>query len=180
MSRKRTSALELFLLLKSVTEAFSDLESSLKKLKRRKLVRAEIWRTVHPSLRAIAAVLDHAWMDLHKNAATQAFPELIRQDQVIHHFQISPQTLYRRRKDKEFIMAKIRKIYSIKGMRCASCVRVIERAVKKVGGVQDCIVNLATEQSTRTYDKNKSTTDHFARAVKKADMDSSVGIEAYE
>src|SRR5258708_18002010 len=57
------------------------------------------------------------------------------------------------------------KTYPIKGMHCASCVRVIERAVKKVDGVIDCSVNLATEQATVKYDENKVTKQHIAAAV---------------
>src|SRR6266581_1454826 len=63
-------------------------------------------------------------------------------------------------------MEEIKKTYPIKGMHCASCVRVIERAIKKVDGVIDCNVNLATEQATVTYNKNKVTKDHIASAVK--------------
>ncbi len=63
-------------------------------------------------------------------------------------------------------MEEIKKTYPIKGMHCASCVRVIERAVKKIDGVTDCNVNLATEQATVTYNKNKVTKDHIASAVK--------------
>ena len=51
-------------------------------------------------------------------------------------------------------------------MHCASCVRVIERAVKKVDGVIACNVNLATEEATVTYDKTKVTKDNIASAVK--------------
>src|SRR2546430_4122007 len=55
--------------------------------------------------------------------------------------------------------------YPIKGMHCASCVRVIERAVKKVDGVIDCSVNLATEQATVTYESKKVTKEHIQAAV---------------
>jgi len=54
------------------------------------------------------------------------------------------------------------KTYPIKGMHCASCVRVIERAIKKVDGVIDCSVNLATEQATVKYDENKVNKQHIA------------------
>ena len=63
-------------------------------------------------------------------------------------------------------MSETKKTYPIKGMHCASCVRVIERAVKKVDGVISCNVNLATEQATVTYDSSKVTKDHIASAVK--------------
>jgi P-type Cu+ transporter len=43
-------------------------------------------------------------------------------------------------------MAK--KTFSIKGMHCASCVRVLERSLGKVPGVSDVIVNLATNKAT--------------------------------
>jgi Cu+-exporting ATPase len=59
-----------------------------------------------------------------------------------------------------------KKTFPIKGMHCASCVRVIERAVKKVDGVIACNVNLATEEATVTYDKTKVTKDNIASAVK--------------
>ncbi len=50
-------------------------------------------------------------------------------------------------------------------MHCASCVRVIERAVKKVDGVIDCNVNLATEQATITYDSEKVSKQHIESAI---------------
>lgn len=50
-------------------------------------------------------------------------------------------------------------------MHCASCVRVIERAIKKVDGVENCSVNLATEQATVTYDPKKVSKQHIASAV---------------
>ena len=101
MSKKKAPALELYLILKSVTETFSALDTAFKKLKQRRLIRPDVWKTVRPSLRSLAGVLDHAWMDLHQHASHQAFPELIREDQVIEQFRISRQTLYRRRKNKE-------------------------------------------------------------------------------
>src|SRR6266567_353902 len=58
-----------------------------------------------------------------------------------------------------------KKTYPIKGMHCASCVRVIERAIKKVDGVENCSVNLATEQATVTYDPKKVSKQNIASAV---------------
>ncbi len=55
--------------------------------------------------------------------------------------------------------------FNIKGMHCASCVRVIERAVKKVDGVEDCTVNIATEQARVSYDKDKVKKETIASAV---------------
>ena len=64
-------------------------------------------------------------------------------------------------------MKEIKKIFDVKGMHCASCVRVIERTLQKVEGVQAATVNLATNKATVNYDK--STLEHdMASAVKKA------------
>lgn len=45
----------------------------------------------------------------------------------------------------------------IEGMTCASCVLRIEKALKKVDGVEDAVVNLATEQASVKF--NSSLTD---------------------
>ena len=39
-------------------------------------------------------------------------------------------------------------IFAIEGMICASCAMCIEKGLKKVPGVKDASVNLATEQAT--------------------------------
>ncbi len=44
----------------------------------------------------------------------------------------------------------------VRGMTCASCVARVERGLKKVDGVQDTAVNLATERATITYDPQKT------------------------
>ncbi|WP_407715032.1 heavy metal translocating P-type ATPase [Comamonas testosteroni] len=41
---------------------------------------------------------------------------------------------------------------SVEGMTCASCVGRVERALKKVPGVQEAVVNLATEKASLTVD----------------------------
>jgi P-type Cu+ transporter len=51
-------------------------------------------------------------------------------------------------------MNEVKKSFPIKGMHCASCVRVTERALKKTPGVTDAVVNLATQKATVTYDEN--------------------------
>ena len=64
-------------------------------------------------------------------------------------------------------MADIKKTFDIKGMHCASCVRVIERTLQKVEGVQAATVNLATNKATVNYDE--LTLEHdMASAVKNA------------
>ncbi len=63
------------------------------------------------------------------------------------------------------------KTYKINGMTCAACVRNVERAAKKIEGVEFATVNYATEKLTVTYDESKaSETDIFAR-IKKAGYD---------
>lgn len=57
-------------------------------------------------------------------------------------------------------------------MHCASCVRVLERALGKVPGVNEATVNLATEKATVTYDDKVCTDNHMESAV------SSVGYKA--
>src|SRR3989344_5717464 len=49
-------------------------------------------------------------------------------------------------------MTEVKKTFPIKGMHCASCVRVTERVLKKVPGVTDAVVNLATEKATVSFD----------------------------
>ena len=65
-------------------------------------------------------------------------------------------------------MAEIKKTFSVKGMHCASCVGVIERSLKKVDGIIDANVNLATEKATVTFDKGKVNDEKIASAVANA------------
>jgi len=62
-------------------------------------------------------------------------------------------------------MAATKKTFPIKGMHCASCVRLNERALKKVPGVTDAVVNLASEKATITYDDITCTPEDFKKAV---------------
>ena len=55
----------------------------------------------------------------------------------------------------------------MKGMHCASCVRVTERALKKTPGVTDAIVNLATEKATVTFDQEKCSPEQLAKSIAK-------------
>ncbi|MBI2600775.1 copper-translocating P-type ATPase [Candidatus Daviesbacteria bacterium] len=68
----------------------------------------------------------------------------------------------------------ITKTFSIKGMHCASCVRLIEKAVGKLGGVESCNVNLATERATVTYNPKQVSDEDLSSAV------SSVGYSVME
>ena len=69
-------------------------------------------------------------------------------------------------------MLESKKTFSIKGMHCASCVTMLERALKQVNGVSQANVNLATEKATVSYDPQKVTDQHLASAV------SNVGYQA--
>jgi Cu+-exporting ATPase len=62
-------------------------------------------------------------------------------------------------------MAEVKKTYPIKGMHCASCVRVIERSLSKTPGVKEANVNLATEKATVTYDDAECNPTQLATAV---------------
>ena len=64
-------------------------------------------------------------------------------------------------------MAEIKKSFPIKGMHCASCVRVTERALKKTPGVLDAVVNLATAKATVTYDGDNCTPQQLAASIAK-------------
>ena len=56
----------------------------------------------------------------------------------------------------------------VEGMTCASCVLRVEKALKKVEGVSAASVNLATEQTTITFDPLKVTVDRLRDAVSDA------------
>ena len=64
-------------------------------------------------------------------------------------------------------MAEIKKSFPIKGMHCASCVKVTERALKKTPGVKDAVVNLATAKATVTYDTDTCTPEQMAGSIAK-------------
>jgi Cu+-exporting ATPase len=56
----------------------------------------------------------------------------------------------------------------IGGMTCASCVSRVEKALKKVPGVQDAAVNLATESARVSYVPSPQMDAQLRRAVRKA------------
>lgn len=64
-------------------------------------------------------------------------------------------------------MTEVKKSFPIKGMHCASCVRVTERALKKTPGVKDAVVNLATAKATVTYDVDNCTPEQMAESIAK-------------
>src|SRR5256885_3983857 len=58
-----------------------------------------------------------------------------------------------------------RALLALEGMTCASCARRIEKGLKKVPGVKDASVNLATEQGTVTYDPAQTTVQQMVQKV---------------
>lgn len=59
----------------------------------------------------------------------------------------------------------------ITGMTCANCVRNVERNAKKVTGVNDAVVNFATEQATITFDNKVAHPDAIIARIQKAGYD---------
>ena len=58
-------------------------------------------------------------------------------------------------------MSEQKRTFAIKGMHCASCVLLIERSLRKVAGISQATVNLATEKATVSYDSVKVTDAAF-------------------
>src|SRR3954470_10239887 len=54
------------------------------------------------------------------------------------------------------------------GMTCASCVNRVEKALKKVPGVQDASVNLATESARVVFQPSEQIEAQLRRAVRNA------------
>jgi Cu+-exporting ATPase len=58
-----------------------------------------------------------------------------------------------------------RTVLDLEGMTCASCVMRIEKGLKKVPGVKDANVNLATEQAVVTYDPAQTNLEQMVQKV---------------
>ncbi|GEM45557.1 heavy metal translocating P-type ATPase [Deinococcus cellulosilyticus] len=54
----------------------------------------------------------------------------------------------------------------VQGMTCAACVNRVERGLKKVDGVEEANVNLATERAVVTFDPEKTTPQALIEKVK--------------
>src|SRR2546425_2765968 len=58
-----------------------------------------------------------------------------------------------------------RATFALEGMTCASCAMRIEKGLKKVPGVTDAQVNLATEEATVTYDPTQTGPEQMVQKV---------------
>jgi Cu+-exporting ATPase len=56
-------------------------------------------------------------------------------------------------------------VLALEGMMCASCAMHIEKGLKKVPGVKDASVNLATERADVTYDPTKTSVEQMVLKV---------------
>ena len=71
---------------------------------------------------------------------------------------------------------KINETYKITGMTCAACAKAIERVVKKLDGVEEQNVNIATEKLNIVYDRSKVNFDDIKCVIEKAGY----GVEVVE
>lgn len=62
----------------------------------------------------------------------------------------------------------------IGGMHCAACAANVERALKRVAGVQDAMVNLATETASVTYAPEQTAHEQLIKAVQDAGYEASL------
>src|SRR5579863_6331209 len=56
-------------------------------------------------------------------------------------------------------------VFDLEGMTCASCAMRIEKGLKKVPGVKDANVNLATERATVHYDPSLTGVEQMVQKV---------------
>jgi len=56
----------------------------------------------------------------------------------------------------------------VEGMTCASCVARVEKSIKKINGVEDVAVNLASEKASLSIDKSKVNIADLKKAVEEA------------
>src|SRR5258708_15826684 len=54
-------------------------------------------------------------------------------------------------------------VFAIEGMTCASCAMRVEKGLKKVPGVKDANVNLASEKATVTFDPLQTGTEQMVQ-----------------
>ena len=62
-------------------------------------------------------------------------------------------------------MQESRTVLDLEGMTCASCAMRIEKGLKKVPGVIDANVNLATEKASVMYDPTQTNLEQMVQKV---------------
>ena len=62
----------------------------------------------------------------------------------------------------------MKKSFKVTGMSCANCVANVEKAVRKINGIEEVNVNLVEELMLVSFDENKTDTGKIEEAVKKA------------
>ncbi len=65
----------------------------------------------------------------------------------------------------------MRKSYRIRGMHCASCAKLIEKAVKKLDGVDDATVNFAAEKAYVDYNPDEVGEEDIVGEIREAGYD---------
>ena len=58
-----------------------------------------------------------------------------------------------------------KEVFKIQGMHCASCVKIIERALSKLSGTKSAVVNFAAETVLIEYDEEKIKSEDFAKVI---------------
>lgn len=58
--------------------------------------------------------------------------------------------------------------FKIEGMTCSACANRVERATKKLEGVEEASVNFATETLMIKYDESKLSKEQIEQTVEKA------------
>ncbi len=119
-------------------------------------------KTIETALRELQGVKD-ARVNLGTETVLVSFDESeVGLNQIIRTIEDVGYTVVRERKDV---------VVKIGGMTCAMCVKTVENAIKKLSGVLDVSVNLATESARVSYNPALVTIDDIKRAVE------SVGYE---
>ena len=62
----------------------------------------------------------------------------------------------------------MKKSFKVTGMNCANCVANVEKAVRKINGIEEVNVNLVEELMIVSFDENKTDTGKIEEAVRKA------------
>jgi Cu+-exporting ATPase len=65
----------------------------------------------------------------------------------------------------------------VEGMMCASCVLRVEKTLKKIDGISEVNVNLATEKATITFDNSKASLEQIAGKIEDAGYKLIVPVE---